>query len=127
MLLHKPPPPFAFSLAALKPLAGYAFGWVLVAVSAGCAGHYAVQLLRHQPVFRLGVLGIQLGTEPLDAWRSIWDEEVVVRNGKRRTVSLTYRTPTAIRQLAVSDCGITAAHLRELLVYYRQQVLHPTA
>ncbi|MBO2007902.1 hypothetical protein [Hymenobacter negativus] len=128
MLLHKPLLPFAFSLSALKSLAGYAFGWVVVVVAAGCAGHYAMQLMRHQPVFRLGVLGIQLGTDPLDAWRSIWDEEVVVvRNGKWRTVSLAYRTPTAIRRLDVSDCGITAARLRKLLVYYRQQALHPTA
>jgi hypothetical protein len=127
LLLRGPLPALAFSFAALQSLAGYAFGWALAVGFAALAGHYAVQLVRHQPVFRLGVLGVQLGTDPLDSWRSIWDEEVVVRNGKRRSVWLTYRTPTGIRRLEVSDCGITVARLRELLVYYRQQALHSAA
>lgn len=126
LMLHGPLPAVAFSVAALKALAGYAFGWVMAAGSAALAGHYFVQLVRHRPVFRLGVRGIQLGTDPLDPWRSIRDEEVVVRNGKRRTVSLTYRTPATIRGLSVTDCGITEARLRELLAYYRQQALHAT-
>lgn len=126
LLLHKPAPPLVCTLPGLKLLGGYAFGWLVAVAFAGYAGYYAVQLLRNQPVFRVGVLGIQLGTDPLDPWRLIRDEKVVVTNGKHRTVSLSYFMLDGTRRLDVSDCGITAARLRELLVYYRQQALYQT-
>lgn len=123
LLLHTPAPPFLLTLPGLKSLAGYAFGWLMAVAFAVAAGHYAVQLLRYRPVFRVGVLGIQLGTAPFDPWHRIRDEQVVVTNSKHRKVSLSYLTLSAPRRLDVSDCGITAARLRELLVYYRQHAL----
>jgi|GEM_PF-5692669 len=126
LLLHASVPPFLLTLPGLKSLASYAFGWLMAGAFAAAAGHYAVQLRRHQPVFRVGVLGIQLGTDPLDPWHHIRDEQVVVTNSKHRKVSLSYLTLSATRRLDVSDCGITAARLRELLVYYRQHALNQT-
>jgi len=124
MLLRTPLPPLVLTGPGLKALGGYALGWLVALAFAAAAGHYAVQLLRHRPVFRVGVLGIQLGNDPLDPWHRIRDEKVVVTDGKQRKVSLSYFTPASTRRLDVSDCGITAARLRELLVYYRQQALH---
>ena len=126
MLLHKPVPPLLLTLPGLKSLASYAFGWVMAVAFAGYAGYYAVQLRRHQPVFRVGVLGIQLGTDPLDPWPRIRDEKVVVTYYKHYKVMLSYLTLSATRRLDVSDCSISAARLRKLLVYYRQQALHET-
>ncbi|MBF9221277.1 hypothetical protein [Hymenobacter ruricola] len=124
LMRHQSPPPFLFTLAGLKSLGVFAFGWVMAAAFAGYAGYYAVQLWRHQPVFRVGVLGIQLGTNRLDPWRDIWDEKVVVTDGKQRKVYLSYSAASTSRRLDVSECGISAARLRELLVYYRQLALH---
>jgi hypothetical protein len=113
----------AFAISAFKHWLGYIFGWLMVAGFGFYAGQYAVRLWRNRPVFRLGVLGIQLGTGPLAPWARIWKEEVVVNDGRNRTVVLSYHSPRGIQRQDITDCGITAARLRELLVYYRQHAL----
>jgi hypothetical protein len=120
-LVYASPP--AFAASAIKHWLGYIFGWLMAAGFGFYAGQYAVQLWRNRPVFRLGVLGIQLGTAPLAPWARIWQEEVVVNGGRNRTVVLSYRTPHGIQRQDITDCGITAARLHELLLYYRQHAL----
>lgn len=117
-----PVPPFTQG----KLLVGYVFGWLLLLLFTFHAGRYLVRLVR-RPMFRIGVLGIQIGTNPPDPWRGILNEQVIVSIGKTRQVVLSYWTPHANQRLNVSEYAISADHLRELLVYYRQRALDSPA
>ncbi|WBA44254.1 hypothetical protein [Hymenobacter canadensis] len=76
----------------------------------------------NRPQLTISERGIQLGSAPVDVWKTIRDEEVrKVRLGRGTDTILYYRAGNEVRELNIRELAISASHLTRLLQQYRAQ------
>ena len=80
-------------------------------------------LLGHnRPQLTISERGIQRGSAPFDAWKTIQNEEVrKVRRGRGTDTMLYYRAGNEVRELNIRELAISTSHLTRLLQHYRAQ------
>lgn len=110
-------------LCTVRPLGVGAPFLFLIGVGSFIAIGRQLWLLTHnRPQLAISQRGIQLGSAPLDAWKTIQNEEVrKVRRGRGTDTVLYYRAEGEVRELNIRKLAISALQIRCLLQYYRAQ------
>lgn len=97
----------------------------LFLIGVGCIpviGRQLWLLGHNRPQLTVSEQGIQLGSEPVDAWENIQNEEVrKVRRGRGTDTILHYQAANEVRELNIRELTTSASHLTHLLQYYRAQ------